>query len=98
VSPAKCKLFDELFRHHEQQLLQEVGTKATSLRSIFAKKLGQMKTAANEGAYGAVHMTTDKHVQFQVYLSVSEIEATTWSVADTDRVVNQLGREICGIT
>ena len=57
-----------------------------------------MKTAADEEAYGADTMTTNKHVQFQVCLSDAEIEATTWSVADMDRVVNQLKREIYGIT
>jgi len=57
-----------------------------------------MKTAAEEEAYGAVNMTGDKSVQFQVYLSDAEIEATTWSSADTDRVVNQLEREIYVIT
>jgi len=98
VTPAKRKLFDELFQHHERQLLQEVGTKATGPRSIFAKKLAQMKTAAEEGAYGAVNMTADKRVQFQVCLSDAEIGATTWSIADADRVVNQLEREIYGIT
>jgi hypothetical protein len=43
-------------------------------------------------------MTTNKRVQFQVCLSDPEIEATTWSLADTDRVVNQLEREIDGIS
>jgi len=98
VTPAKRKLFDKLFQHHERQLLQEVGTKATRPRSIFAKKLAEMKTAAEEEAYGAVNMTADKHVQFQVCLSDAEIEATTWSISDTERVVNQLEREIYGIT
>jgi len=98
VTPAKRKLFDKLFQHHERQLLQEVGTKASGPRSIFAKKLAEMKTAAEEEAYGAVNMTADKRVQFQVCLSDGEIEATTWSIADTDRVVNQLEREIYGIT
>jgi len=54
-----------------------------------------MKTAVEEEAYRAVNMTADKHVQFQVRLSDAEIEAgTTWSIADMDRVVNQLEREI----
>ena len=30
VTPTECKLFDKLFQHYERQLLQEVGTKATS--------------------------------------------------------------------
>jgi len=98
VTPAKRKLFNKLFQHHERQLLQEVGTKATGPRSIFVKKLAQMKTDAEEQAYGAANMTTDKRVQFQVCLFDAEIEATTWSIADMDRVVNQLEREIYGIT
>jgi len=43
-------------------------------------------------------MTTDKRVQLQVCLSDAEIEATTWSIAATDRIVNQREREIYGIT
>jgi hypothetical protein len=57
-----------------------------------------MKTAAEEEAYGAVNMTADKGVQYQVCLCDAELEATTWSIADADRVVNQLEREIYGIT
>jgi len=98
VTPAKRKLCDKLFQHHERQVLQEVGTKATGRRRIFPKKLAQMKTAAEEEAYGAVIMTVDKCVQFQVCLSDAEIEATTCSIADMDCVVNQLEREIYGIT
>jgi len=43
-------------------------------------------------------MTADKRVQIQVCLSDAEIEATTWRIADTDRVVNQLKREIYCVT
>ena len=56
------------------------------------------KSAAEEEAYGAVNMTADKRVQFQVCLSDAVIEATTRRIADTDRVVNQLEWEIYGIT
>jgi len=98
VTPAKCKLHDKLFQHHERQLLQEVGTNAAGPRSIFAKTLAQRKTTAEKEAYGAVNMTADKRVQFQVCLSDGEIEATTWSIADMDCNVNQLEREIYGIT
>jgi len=98
VTPGKRKLFDKLFQHHERQLLPEVGTKATGPRSIFAKKLAQMKTAAEEEGYVAVNMTADKRVQYPVCLSDAGIEATTWSIADADRVVNQLEREIYSIT
>jgi len=98
VTPAQHKLYDELFQHHERRLLEEVRTKAAGPRSIFAKKLAQRKTTADEEASGAVNMTADKRVQFQVCLSNAEIEATTWCIADMDRVVNQLVREIYGIT
>jgi len=98
MTPVKCKLFNKLFQHHERQLLQEVGTKATSPKSIFAKKLAQIKTAAEEEVYGAINMTADKRVEFQVRLSDAETEATTWSLADIDRIVSQLEREIDGIT
>jgi hypothetical protein len=98
VIPVKHNLCDKLFQHHQQQLLQEVGTKATGPRSTFAKKLAQMKTAAEEEVYRAGNMTTDKRAEFQVRLSEAETEATTWSIADTDRIVSQLEREIYGIT
>ena len=57
-----------------------------------------MTTAAEEAAYGAVNMTADKRVQFQVCLSDAGINATTCSIADLDCIVNQLEREICCIT
>jgi hypothetical protein len=77
--------------------MQEVGTKATGARSILAKQHAQMKTAAEDKASGGVNMTTDKCLQFQVCLSDAEIEATTWTITVTDRVVNQLESEIYGI-
>jgi len=43
-------------------------------------------------------MTADKGAQFQVCLSIAGINATTWSIADTDHIVNQLKREIYAIT
>jgi hypothetical protein len=52
VTPAKCKLFDKLFQHHERQLLQEVEPNATGPRSKSAKRLALMKTAAEGEAYG----------------------------------------------
>ena len=54
-------------------------------------------TAAEEKAYRAVNMTADEPVQFQVCLSGAEIQATTWSITDMDRIVNQLHRAIYGI-
>jgi len=46
MTSVKLNLFDKLFKHHQRQLLQEVGTKATGPRSTFAKTVTQMKTAA----------------------------------------------------
>jgi hypothetical protein len=43
-------------------------------------------------------MTADKCVPFQVCLSDAGIEATTWSIADIDCIVNQLEGEIYGTT
>jgi hypothetical protein len=44
--------------------VQEVGTMATSPRSILAKKLVQLKTTTEEEAYGVVNMTTDSCIEF----------------------------------
>jgi len=98
VTPAKRTRFNKLFQHHERQLLQEVGTKGTGPRSKFAKQLALMKTAAEDEVYGAANMTADKRLQFRIRLSDAETDATTWSLADTERVTNQLEREIYGIT
>jgi hypothetical protein len=78
--------------------LQEVGTKATSPRSNFAKELALKKTAAEDEAYGAANMTADKQLQFRLRLSDAETDATTWNLADTEHVTTQLEREIYGIT
>jgi hypothetical protein len=43
-------------------------------------------------------MTADQRLQFQICLSVPETDTTTWSLADTERVTNQLEREIYVIT
>jgi hypothetical protein len=78
--------------------LQEVGTKATSPKSTFAKKLAQIKTAAEEEVYAVANMAADNRVKFEVHISNAETETTTWSIADTDRIVHQPKREIYGIT
>jgi hypothetical protein len=98
VTPAKRKLLNKLFQHHERQLLQEVGTKGTGRRSKFPKQLALMKTEAEDEIYGAANMTADKRLQFQIRLSDAETDATTWSLAGTERVTNQLEREIYSIT
>jgi hypothetical protein len=94
VTPAKCKLFDPLFQHREQQLLQEVGTKATGRRSIFNKELAIRKPATEDEDYRAANMTTDKRLPFQNRVSDTSTEPTSWSLADSERVTNQLEREI----
>ena len=82
VTPAKCKLLNKLFQHHQRQLLQEVGTRATGPQSKFAQELAIMETAAKDEAHGAVNMTYNKQLQFQIHQSNAETEATTWSLAD----------------
>jgi len=98
VTPVKCKLFDEIFHHLAQQLLQEDGSKATSPRSRFTKQLALLKTAAKAEAYGAANMYADKRLQFQNHRSNAETEVTTWSLAGTERVTDQQETEIFGIT
>jgi len=57
-----------------------------------------MKTVAEEEVDGGVNMTTDKHVEFQVRLCDAETKATTRSLADIDRIMSLLEREMYGIT
>jgi hypothetical protein len=78
--------------------LQEVKTKAASCRCKFAKDLALTKATAKDEAYGAANVTANEQLQFQIRLSDAEIEATTWSLADTEQVTNQLYSEIYGIT
>jgi hypothetical protein len=98
VTPAKCKLFDKLFERHERQQLQEVRTKATGPRRIIAEYLALLKAPAEDEVYEAANMTADKRLQFQIRLSDAETEATTLSLADTERVIIQLEREIYSFT
>jgi hypothetical protein len=90
VTPAKPKLFNKLFERRERQLLQEVKTKAASRRCKFAKDLALTKATTEDEAYGAANVTTNEQLQFQIPLSDAETEATTWSLADTEQVTNQL--------
>jgi hypothetical protein len=90
VTPAKRKLFDKLFQCHERKLLQEVGTKTTGPRSKFSKELALKEIAAEDKAYGAANIAADLGLQFQIRLSDAETEATTCSLADTERVTTQL--------
>jgi len=90
ITPVKHKIFDKSFQLQKRQLLKQVETKATGPRSTFATKLAHMMTAAKGYIYGAVNMTTDKPVEFQVLLCDAETEATNRRIADTDRIVSQL--------
>lgn len=56
-----------------------------------------MKAAAADDDYRVANMTTDKGVDFQFHLSNAKPDTTSWSIADTDRTVNQLDSEIYGI-
>jgi len=78
--------------------LLEVRTRVTGPRTKFGNELAPIKTVAEDKAYGAANMTADKPLHFLICLSHAEIEATTWSVADMERVTNQLERDIYGIT
>jgi hypothetical protein len=62
VTEDKCKLFDNLYQHHEQQQLQEVRTKATGPSSIFATELLLQLAAAEKEAYGEANMTAEKRL------------------------------------
>jgi hypothetical protein len=66
--------------------LQEVRTRATGLRTKFAKELALMNTAAENKAYMAANTTANKRQQVQIRLSDAETEATSWSFADTEWV------------
>jgi len=96
--PATCKPVNKSFQPHEQQLLHEVKTNPTGPRSIFGKQLALIETAAEDKAYMAANMTADNWVQFENHQSNAETEATTWSLADTERVSIQLERELYNIT
>jgi len=94
VTPVECSHCNQLVQHHERQWLQEVGTKTSGPRSIFAKNLALLKSAAKGKAYRAANMTTNKPLQYPKHLSDREPEAITWSFADTERVTYQLERHI----
>jgi hypothetical protein len=43
-------------------------------------------------------MTYEKRLQFQICISDAEIKATTWTLADMERIIRKLERVIYGIT
>jgi len=65
---------------------------------FFADELALTTAAAEDKSYGAANMTANKRLQFHIRLSNAETGATTWSMADAERVTNQIEREIYGIT
>jgi len=73
-------------------------TETTGPRGTFAKNLAQMKSAKEKEVNRVVHMAANKHVESQVHLSDPETEVGVWSIADKDKFVSQLEREIHGIT
>jgi len=58
------------------------------------KTLAQLNMATEEEGNWAANTTTDMHAEYQVHLSNAETDATTWSIADTDLIVNQLERDM----
>jgi len=98
VTTVKRRHFNKLFQHHGPQLLQEVATKATGPRSHFAKVLALTKTAAEDKPQGSATITADMWMHCQIRLSNAESEAMPSSFADTERVTEQMEREIHGIT
>jgi len=78
--------------------LQVLRAKVTGPRNIIAQELALKIAAAEDEAYRAAIMTTDMRMQFPIPLSDAETEAATCSLADTERVTNQLEREIYGMT
>jgi len=71
---------------------------ASGPRSKFTIDVTLMKAASEHEAYRAATMTAHKRLPFQIRLSDAATKATAWSLADTERVTNQLEREIYGIT
>jgi len=56
-----------------------------------------MRTGVNEELHGAANTTANECVEFQVNPSANETEVSAWSIADRDRMLNQLVRDIDGI-
>lgn len=98
MTPGKCKVSYQCFPYHQRQLLLEFRTKATSPRSAFVKNLAQLKTAAEESFYGVANTVVNKWVECQICLPNAETGAATWSIANSECIVNLLDRVIDGIT
>lgn len=64
---------------------------ATGPRSTLGNKLAQMMTAIEEVVYRVANMTTNKHAEIQVLQCEDQTQATNWSMADENCVVNRPG-------
>jgi orotidine-5'-phosphate decarboxylase len=80
-----------------QKPLQQVGAKATAPRSIFGNKLAIWKDPAQDKPDGVAKKTADKLLQFQNRVSDAGTDAMTCSLADLERINNQLKIVIHGI-
>ena len=56
-----------------------------------------MNIAAKEEVYEAVYITPDKCMDIRLRSCDAETKANCWSIADAERNVSQLGREIYSI-
>jgi len=98
MTNVKRNVFDQLFQHHGQGLLQEVMCETASPRSSFTEKLAQIIPTAADVIYDALNITVNKPMEFQLCLSDAETGATTCSNADKDHIVSQLEREFYSVT
>jgi len=77
VIPGKGMVFNRLIPLDKQQYSQEVVTKVTRTRNIFAKKFTSIKTAIEEECYVNANITPNEHDNFQIHPSDMETEAIT---------------------
>jgi len=75
-------LFNKLHPHSEWPLLQDVRTKTTSARSIFANTVTLKAAATGVDGCGVADMTTDQYIQWQICIFIAETDATSWSLSD----------------
>jgi len=98
VTHAKGKLFNELFQHCKQLLLQQLATRETGPRRNLAITFAPIMTIAAKVIYRVATIILGEQVEFQVHRSNSETKVTTWIVSDTHCIETQLDREINSIT
>jgi hypothetical protein len=98
VTSATGKIVDKLFAGDGRQLFRGVGTKVSGHRSKISEDRTLMIAAMKDKATGVAIITPNMELQFQICLPVAETEATSWFLADTQQVTNQVERENLGIT